>query len=120
MGFADIWVQSCRNCLPQQTDNGGMETPKDRSRKLHAIGYLTASIIELALNANEREFMMVAIALRSGVPVWGVTRIKEGSGTNGVTTLCWKAGISESACYRTAAPAGPHAAVKGDPCPRRV
>ena len=47
----------------------------------------------MALNANEREFVMAAIALHAGVPLWGVERIVDGRSAKGVTALCWKAGI---------------------------
>lgn len=73
--------------------DGRTETPKDRARRLHAEGNLTDGVIELALNANEREFVMAALALRAGVPLWGVERIVKGASGQGVTALSWKAGI---------------------------
>ena len=46
-----------------------------------------------SLNANEREFVTVALALRAGVPLWGVERIVKGATGKGMTALCWKAGV---------------------------
>jgi uncharacterized protein (DUF2336 family) len=74
-------------------ENGGFETPKDRARRLHADEKLNDAVMEMALNANEREFVMAAIALRAGVPLWGVERIVNGGSAKGVTALCWKAGV---------------------------
>ena len=74
-------------------ENGGFETPKDRALRLHADKKLNDAVIEMALNANEREFVMAAIALRAGVPLWGVERIVNGGSAKGVTALCWKAGV---------------------------
>jgi len=73
--------------------NGRFETPKERALRLHGEKKLNDAIIEMALNANEREFVMAAIALRAGVPLWGVERIVDGRSAKGVTALCWKAGI---------------------------
>jgi uncharacterized protein (DUF2336 family) len=78
---------------PEEKENGGLETPKDRARRLHADKKLNDAVIEMALNANQREFVMAAIALRAGVPLWGVERIVEGGSAKGVTALCWKAGV---------------------------
>ena len=74
-------------------ENGGVETPKDRARRLHADKKLNDAVIEMALNANEREFVLASLALRAGVPLWGVERIVEGGSAKGVTALCWKAGM---------------------------
>ena len=73
--------------------NGRYETPKERALRLHGEKKLNDAIIEMALNANEREFVMAAIALRAGIPLWGVERIVGGQSAKGVTALCWKAGI---------------------------
>jgi len=54
---------------------------------------MTDAVMDLALNANERDFLMAGIALRAGVPLWGVERIVDGQSARGVTALCWKAGI---------------------------
>lgn len=78
---------------PEEKENGGLETPKDRARRLHADKKLNDAVIQMALNANQREFVMAAIALRAGVPLWGVERIVEGGSAKGVTALCWKAGV---------------------------
>ena len=77
----------------QQRADGGVETVKDRARRLHAEGNLTDAVLEMALNANEREFVTVALALRAGVPLWGVERIVKGATGKGMTALCWKAGV---------------------------
>lgn len=74
-------------------ENGGVETPKDRARRLHADKKLNDAVMEMALNANEREFVMASLALRAGVPLWGVERIVNGGSAKGVTALCWKAGV---------------------------
>tara|TARA_R110000868_G_scaffold4155_58_gene25785 strand:+ start:31358 stop:32575 length:1218 start_codon:yes stop_codon:yes gene_type:complete len=74
-------------------ENGGMETAKDRARRLHADKKLNDAVIEMALNANEREFVMASLALRAGVPLWGVERIVKGGSAKGVTALSWKAGV---------------------------
>lgn len=74
-------------------EDGRRETPKERARRLHAAGQLTDGILEMALNANEREFIMAALALRAGVPLWGVERIVNGASGKGMTALCWKAGV---------------------------
>lgn len=78
---------------PEARGNGRFETPKERALRLHGEKKLNDAIIEMALNANEREFVMAAIALRAGVPLWGVERIVDGRSAKGVTALCWKAGI---------------------------
>ena len=78
--------------LAKKTD-GGTETPIDRARRLHAAGKMTDAVMDLALNANERDFLMAGIALRAGVPLWGVERIVDGQSARGVTALRWKAGI---------------------------
>jgi uncharacterized protein (DUF2336 family) len=77
----------------EEKENGGLETPKDRARRLHADKKLNDAVMEMALNANEREFVMASLALRAGVPLWGVERIVEGGSAKGVTALCWKAGV---------------------------
>jgi uncharacterized protein (DUF2336 family) len=77
----------------EEKENGGFETPKDRARRLHADKKLNDAVMEMALNANEREFIMAALALRAGVPLWGVERIVNGGSAKGVTALCWKAGV---------------------------
>ncbi|NDC89931.1 MAG: DUF2336 domain-containing protein, partial [Bacteroidetes bacterium] len=63
------------------------------ARRLHAAGKMTDAVMDLALNANERDFLMAGIALRAGVPLWGVERIVDGQSARGVTALRWKAGI---------------------------
>jgi len=86
---------------PEEKGNGRFETPKERALRLHGDKKLNDAIIEMALNANEREFVMAAIALRAGVPLWGVERIVDGRSAKGVTALCWKAGLkcgSQSNC----------------------
>ena len=77
----------------EQKTDGGTETPIDRARRLHAAGKMTDAVMDLALNANERDFLMAGIALRAGVPLWGVERIVDGQSARGVTALRWKAGI---------------------------
>lgn len=77
----------------EQKSDGGTETPIDRARRLHAAGKMTDAVMDLALNANEREFLMAGLALRAGVPLWGVERIIDGQSARCVTALCWKAGI---------------------------
>lgn len=78
---------------PEEKGNGRYETPKERALRLHGEKKLNDAVIEMALNANEREFVMAAIALRAGVPLWGVERIVDGRSAKGVTALSWKAGI---------------------------
>lgn len=78
---------------PEEKGNGRFETPKERALRLHGEKKLNDAVIEMALNANEREFVMAAIALRAGVPLWGVERIVDGRSAKGVTALSWKAGI---------------------------
>lgn len=78
---------------PEDRGNGRFETPKERALRLHGEKKLNDAVIEMALNANEREFVMAAVALRAGVPLWGVERIVDGRSAKGVTALCWKAGI---------------------------
>ena len=78
---------------PEDKGNGRFETPKERALRLHGEKKLNDAVIEMALNANEREFVMASIALRAGIPLWGVERIVDGQSAKGVTALCWKAGI---------------------------
>lgn len=78
---------------PDEKGNGRFEAPKERALRLHGEKKLNDAVVEMALNANEREFVMAAIALRAGVPMWGVERIVDGRSAKGVTALCWKAGI---------------------------
>ncbi|MEX2453103.1 MAG: DUF2336 domain-containing protein [Rhodospirillaceae bacterium] len=78
---------------PRKKKPNGHETSRDRARRLHAEGKLNDAVMELALNANERDFVMAALALRAGVPLWGVERIVKGATGKGMTALCWKAGI---------------------------
>lgn len=78
---------------PEDRGNGRFETPKERALRLHGEKKLNDAVIEMALNANEREFVMASIALRAGIPLWGVERIVDGQSAKGVTALCWKAGI---------------------------
>lgn len=78
---------------PEEKGNGRFETPKERALRLHGEKKLNDAVIEMALNSNEREFVMASIALRAGVPLWGVERIVDGRSAKGVTALCWKAGI---------------------------
>ena len=77
----------------ERKSDGATETPIDRARRLHAEGKMTDAVMDLALNSNEREFLMAGLALRASVPLWGVERIIEGGSAKGVTALCWKAGI---------------------------
>lgn len=78
---------------PEEKGNGRFETPKERALRLHGEKKLNDAVVEMALNANEREFVMAALALRAGVPLWGVQRIVDGRSAKGLTALCWKAGI---------------------------
>jgi len=78
---------------PEDRGNGRFETPKERALRLHGEKKLNDAVIEMALNANEREFVMASIALRAGIPLWGVERIVDGQSAKGVTALCWKVGI---------------------------
>jgi uncharacterized protein (DUF2336 family) len=73
--------------------NGARESAKDRARRLHAEGKLNDAVIEMAFNANEREFVLAALALRAGLPLWGVERIVKGATGKGMTALCWKASL---------------------------
>ncbi len=73
--------------------NGARESGKDRARRLHAEGKLNDAVIEMAFNANERDFVLAALALRAGLPLWGVERIVNGATGKGMTALCWKAGL---------------------------
>lgn len=74
-------------------ENDRLESSKDRARRLHAAGKLTEPVIEMAFAAGEKEFVMAALALRAGVPLWGVERIVNGATGKGMTALCWKAGL---------------------------
>ena len=78
---------------PREKKGNSVESPRDRARLLHAESKLNDAVIEMALNSNEREFVMAALALRAGVPLWGVERIVKGATGKGMTALCWKAGI---------------------------
>jgi uncharacterized protein (DUF2336 family) len=78
---------------PREKKGNGVESPHDRARRLHAESKLNDAVIEMALNANEREFVMASLALRAGVPLWGVERIVKGATGKGMTALCWKAGV---------------------------
>lgn len=78
---------------PREKKGNGVESARDRARRLHAENKLNDAVIEMALNANEREFVMAALALRAGVPLWGVERIVKGATGKGMTALCWKAGV---------------------------
>ncbi|CAN0430099.1 unnamed protein product [Discosporangium mesarthrocarpum] len=78
---------------PEDKGNGRFETPKERALRLHGEKNLNDAVVEMALNANEREFVMAALALRAGVPLWGVERIVDGRSAKGMTALSWKAGI---------------------------
>lgn len=77
----------------RKMDDGKVEGPKERALQLHRDGTLTDSVIEMALNANEREFVIAALALRAGVHMRGVQRIVGGASGKGMTALCWKAGV---------------------------
>ena len=78
---------------PREKRGNGVESPRERARILHAEGKLNDAVIEMALNASEREFVMAALALRAEVPLWGVERIVKGATGKGMTALCWKAGV---------------------------
>ena len=47
----------------------------------------------MAFNANEREFVLAALALRAGLALWGVERIVKVAAGKGMTGLCWTAGF---------------------------
>lgn len=77
----------------KKTADGQVEGPKERALQLHRNGTLTDSVMEMALNANEREFLIAALALRTGIHMRDVQRIVGGATGKGMTALCWKAGV---------------------------
>jgi uncharacterized protein (DUF2336 family) len=63
-------------------------------RQLHAADELDEDCVAEALGTGNREFVALALALKSGVPKHVVERVSSAQSAKGVTALAWKAGFS--------------------------
>jgi uncharacterized protein (DUF2336 family) len=72
----------------------GWETPVERARRLFASGQLTEELVALTLENGKREFVVEALALRSGLAAEAVRRILDSQSGRSITALCWKSGFS--------------------------
>ncbi len=63
-------------------------------RQLHADDKLDEDRVAEALGTGNREFVTLALALKSGVPKRVVERVSSAQSAKGVTALAWKAGFS--------------------------
>ena len=69
------------------------ETPSARARRLFHANSLTDSAVALALDNWERDFVITALALRSGFRVDTVRRMVRSGSARTMVALSWKAGF---------------------------
>jgi uncharacterized protein (DUF2336 family) len=80
--------------------SGAEEAPADRARELAAAGRLDDECICLALDRNQRGFVVHALAQLAGVAPALVEKVAEARSAKAITALAWKAGLSMRTAMR--------------------
>lgn len=75
-------------------DRNPDETPDQRARRLHRMRLLDETAIGDALSWGETEFVRTALALMASVSKAAVETILSSRDARGITSLCWRAGLS--------------------------
>lgn len=83
-----------RRRLEVSTHALGGETPQSRARRLRDKNELTEDVIADALGAGERDFVMEAIAVKSGASRAIVDNVFSLNKAKPIVALCWQAGLS--------------------------
>ncbi len=73
---------------------GNDESAHDRATRLFRAGALTDDSIAMALDTGERDFVIAALGLRSGIAHGTVARMINAESARTVVALSWKAGLS--------------------------
>ncbi|MGD9537336.1 MAG: DUF2336 domain-containing protein [Alphaproteobacteria bacterium] len=68
--------------------------PEHRAADLHAAGKLDEVVIAEAIQRADREFIVEALALKSGIVVERVRQVFGSFAPKAVVAVCWKAGLS--------------------------
>ena len=66
----------------------------DRAQELHAAGRLSDEMVSAALDRADREFVIMALALRGKCTIAKVQRIVASKSPRTMTALAWKAGFT--------------------------
>ncbi len=80
--------------LPADAETSGAAPPESPARRLFAQGSLTDDAVAVALERWENDFVIEALALRSGFPVETVSRMVRVKSARTIVSLAWKAGFS--------------------------
>lgn len=67
--------------------------PEHRAADLHAAGKLDDVAIGEAINRGDREFLIEALALKSGISAERVRQVISSRAPKSIVALCWKAGL---------------------------
>lgn len=70
------------------------DTPEARARRLFTEGSLTDDVVAVALDRWENDFVMEALALRSGYPADTIRRMVRVKSARTIVALSWKAGFT--------------------------
>ena len=76
------------------TEASPADKAEARAQKLFSDGSLTDDVVALALDRWDNEFVIAALALRSGLPVDTIRRMVRVKSARTIVALSWKAGFS--------------------------
>ncbi len=99
-------VDIVRRRLDYQRQSGAGELPHEKLARFVAAGTLTPEVIHDAMIWHETDFVHLALAELSGIPLETVRRMIGAGAARPVIALCWKAGLPMRFCVelqRTAA-----------------
>lgn len=92
-GGADIAHRPARD-EPPPSGHLVASDPLQAARQMHQAGKLTEQVLAGALTTNDRDFVLAALAVRSGMPLALVRKIVATHSAKGTVALAWKAGLS--------------------------
>jgi len=78
---------------PAERSVQSWEGAEDRVLRLHQASRLTEDAIELAMDGGDSDFVLAALAMRSGIPLPTVKRIFDMKSAKMITAICWKSGM---------------------------
>lgn len=68
--------------------------PEHRAADLHAAGKLDEAVLGEAINRGDREFLIEALALKSGLEAERVRQVLAARTPKPIVAVCWKAGLA--------------------------
>ncbi|NCC21947.1 MAG: DUF2336 domain-containing protein [Alphaproteobacteria bacterium] len=77
-----------------ERDEARDETPPQRAARLKALGRLDEESVADALGMRDRDFVLAALAQRSGIALEDVVRIVNMKAAKPVIAVCWRAELS--------------------------